>query len=170
MYPRAFINYLVYFHSFRDYFECHEILEEYWKAEGKTNKLWVGLIQIAVAMYHHRRNNFHGANIQITKAIKILDFEKAALAKLGIASNDLLKLLRTHQAALAKNQSYTPMNFPIENVHLETECKITAKQKGTVWGLENVTVTKQLIDKHKLRDRSSIIDERYQQLKYRKQD
>lgn len=170
MYPRAFIEYLVYFHSFRDYFECHEILEEYWKEEGKTNNLWVGLIQIAVAMYHHRRSNFQGAKIQITKAIEILDFEKEALAKLGIVSNDLLKLLRTHQAAIAGNQPYTPMNFPIENLELEAECKITAQQKGTVWGLENVTATYQLIDKHKLRDRSSIIDERNRQLKNRKQD
>lgn len=170
MYPRAFIEYLVYFHSYRDYFECHEILEEYWKEEGKTNKLWVGLIQIAVAMYHHRRSNFLGAKNQITKAIKIIDFEKQALAKLGIASNDLLKLLRIHQAAIAENQPYTPMNFPIENVHLEAECEITAQQKGTAWGLENVTVTNQLINKHKLRDRSSIIEERYQQLKYRKRD
>lgn len=170
MYPRPFIDYLVYFHSFRDYFECHEVLEEYWKEGGQTNKLWVGLIQIAVAMYHHRRNNFQGAKIQITKAIKILDFEKEALAKLGIASNDLLKLLRTHQAAISENQPYTPMKFPIENLHLEAECKKSAQQQGTVWGSEVITVTNQLIDKHKLRDRSSIIDERNKQLKYRKQD
>ena len=31
-YPEAFISYLIEFHATRDYFECHELLEEYWKA------------------------------------------------------------------------------------------------------------------------------------------
>ena len=31
VYPEAYIEYLMYFHGNRDYFECHEVLEEYWK-------------------------------------------------------------------------------------------------------------------------------------------
>lgn len=170
MYPRAFIDYLVYFHSFRDYFECHEILEEYWKKEEKPNKLWVGLIQIAVAMYHHRGNNFHGAKKQIIKAITIINQEKDSLDKLGINSNKLIKLLLNHQSVIEKNKPYNPMTFPIQDHHLETECKIVAQQNGTVWGSENITVNNELIYKHKLRDRTLIIAEREKQLKRRNQD
>ena len=27
-----FVNFIVYFNSNQDYFECHEVLEEYWKS------------------------------------------------------------------------------------------------------------------------------------------
>lgn len=37
MYPAEYLEYLVYFHADRDYFECHEILEEYWKEQGMNN-------------------------------------------------------------------------------------------------------------------------------------
>lgn len=52
LYPKAYIDYLVYFHGLRDYFECHEVLEEHWKKDDKAErkKYWVGLIQIAVAL------------------------------------------------------------------------------------------------------------------------
>ena len=58
-FPQKYIEYLVHFHGDRDYFECHEILEEYWKKIDNGNKesIWVGLIQLAVANYHHRRKN-----------------------------------------------------------------------------------------------------------------
>ncbi len=62
MYPKAYIDYLVEFHATRDYFECHEILEEYWKEDPpkKRKRYWVGFIQLAVALYHHRRQNTAG--------------------------------------------------------------------------------------------------------------
>ena len=63
-YPEAWLDYLFEFHATRDYFECHEILEEYWKSvpEGDPDRgVWVGLIQLAVALYHHRRGNRAGA-------------------------------------------------------------------------------------------------------------
>ncbi|MCD2486520.1 DUF309 domain-containing protein, partial [Staphylococcus aureus] len=51
MYPKAYIDYLVEFHATRDYFECHEILEEYWKEDPpkKRKRYWVGFIELAVA-------------------------------------------------------------------------------------------------------------------------
>ncbi len=38
MYPNAYLDYLVYFHGHRDYFECHEVLEEYWKKDQAGKK------------------------------------------------------------------------------------------------------------------------------------
>lgn len=51
-YPQAYIEYLEYYHGARDYFECHEVLEEYWKENPSSplSAAWVGLIQLAVAM------------------------------------------------------------------------------------------------------------------------
>ena len=62
-YPEAYIDYLLYFHAQRDYFECHEVMEEFWKEHPGDirSRTYVALIQIAVGMYHIRRGNRNGA-------------------------------------------------------------------------------------------------------------
>lgn len=74
MYPKPYIDYLVYFHTNRDYFECHEVLEEHWKVADPRhrNVLWVGLIQVAVSLYHHRRSNYVGAERTMKKQFQFL--------------------------------------------------------------------------------------------------
>lgn len=69
-YPDAYIRYLAEFHGTRDYFECHEILEEYWKEHpgDEQAQLWHGLIQIAVGQYHLRRGNREGARKMLRSA------------------------------------------------------------------------------------------------------
>ena len=164
MYPKAFIDYLVYFHSSRDYFECHEVLEEYWKKEGMTNKLWVGLIQLAVAMYHHRRDNYKGAKKQLNKAIQILEQDKEKLKALGINEDKLMEILFTKQGEIEKLIPYSPITIPIKDKNIIEACMKNAQEKGDSWGDENIKVSNELIHKHKLRDRSQIIEERKQQL------
>ncbi|OIJ15920.1 hypothetical protein BKP35_02745 [Anaerobacillus arseniciselenatis] len=164
MYPKAYIDYLVYFHSFRDYFECHEALEEHWKQEGKANKVWVGLIQLAVAMYHHRRGNFKGANKQLMGAIKILKEEKGKLSELGINETKLMDLLYAKQIEIKKQLPYYSLSIPLNDPTVIEYCKKNSQEKGRSWGEKNIKVSIELIDKHKLRDRSQIIEERKQQL------
>jgi len=60
MYDRLYIEFLYYFNMERDYYECHEVLEEYWLREGK-NKWLQSLLQIAVALHHFRNGNINGA-------------------------------------------------------------------------------------------------------------
>jgi len=46
----------------REWFECHETLEELWIGEeGEVRDFYQGLIQIAVALHHWRNGNFGGA-------------------------------------------------------------------------------------------------------------
>jgi len=46
----------------RDWFDCHETLEELWIAEtGEVRIFYQGVIQIAVALHHWRNGNFGGA-------------------------------------------------------------------------------------------------------------
>jgi hypothetical protein len=45
-----------------EYFEQHETLEELWHAEARpVRRLYQGILQIGVALYHVRRGNHHGA-------------------------------------------------------------------------------------------------------------
>ena len=84
MYPKEYIQFLTHFNGDRDYFECHEILEEYWKKSNdlKKDSIWVGFILLAVSRYHHRRGNFKGAKRTLEKAMNILsllDFKQSLL-------------------------------------------------------------------------------------------
>jgi predicted metal-dependent hydrolase len=45
-----------------EFFECHEVLEELWKAERRPIRdLFQGIIQIAVGLHHLKRGNRRGA-------------------------------------------------------------------------------------------------------------
>ncbi len=55
------------------FFECHEVLEEAWlEASGEQRTFLQGLIQIAVAFYHLRRENFVGASRLLTAGMEKL--------------------------------------------------------------------------------------------------
>lgn len=54
-----------------DYFTCHEVLEELWRAtEGPLRDLYRGLIQIAVGLYHAQRGNLVGARQVLTRGLR----------------------------------------------------------------------------------------------------
>lgn len=165
MYPRPMIDYLVYFHSFRDYFECHEVLEDYWKEDGQKNKLWVGFIQLAVALYHHRRNNFVGAEKLLTQALKIFEQENKQLGKLGFETNQFINLLKDRQTEIKSGMPYSSLALPIASKDVLEECIKKSQENGVTWGDKNRKIGHEIIHKHKLRDRTAIIAERKEQLK-----
>ena len=44
-----------------EYFEQHETLEVLWRAEsGEIRRLYQGILQVGVGLYHLRRGNYHG--------------------------------------------------------------------------------------------------------------
>lgn len=52
------------FHKQRDYFLCHELLENLWIKETNRNTKvhpYIVLLQVSVGAYHHRNSNFKGA-------------------------------------------------------------------------------------------------------------
>ena len=105
MYPTEYIQFLIHFHGDYDYFECHEILEEYWKTKPRGNRdhYLVGLIQIAVSLYHHRRSNWNGAEDDEKRHN---DFRKnsAHLLCLGINEAQLLFLLKDKLQSIQKKK------------------------------------------------------------------
>ncbi|UVI28046.1 DUF309 domain-containing protein [Paenibacillus spongiae] len=59
-YDEKFVHFIVLFNKDEDYFECHEVMEELWLEEGR-NRMYQGLLQAAVALYHWRNGNYSGA-------------------------------------------------------------------------------------------------------------
>ncbi len=170
MYPEEYIEFLVHFHGDRDYFECHEVLEEYWKKVDIHNKksIWVGFILLAVANYHHRRKNYSGANKTLTKAIIIFEENHEQLALLAIDGHKLGKLLHNHLQEIIATKHYSSYNLPIFDQTLLLNCKQISAQKNLPWGKSSNLKNKELIHRHCRRDRSEVIQERLDAFKKRK--
>lgn len=160
MYPQALIDYLVYFHADRDYFECHEVLEEYWKSLPKAERsdMWVGLIQIAVGLYHHRRGNFVGAEKMFNGAIQRLHEEE--LEQYGFVGHELTKRLRIRKQELHEQKPYSDMDLPIHPERLLAACENRCSERQVRWLSQSDLQNEFLLHKHKLRDRSDVLAER----------
>ncbi len=160
-YADAYINYLVEFHTTRDYFECHELLEEHWKKQGRDDPhaaAWVGLIQLAVAQYHHRRGNAAGARKLLLQAIPRLRPE--GTNPLGLHGEKLERIVRAVLARLEAEGDHAPyvdIELPIASPELERLCRQRAAELGLEWGRPSPMDDRQLIERHKLRDRSDVI-------------
>lgn len=161
MYPIEYIQYLVHFHGDRDYFECHEILEEYWKKTDPGNKhsVWVGLIQLAVSCYHHRRSNFNGAKKTLQKALTIFDKEKQTLLLLGINQVSLIHLTEERLAVIEQKLNYQSFNLPIKDPALIQECTEACSRLGFIWCSNSDIKNNQLVHRHLLRYQSIFNEE-----------
>lgn len=170
MYPNEYLQFLAHFHGDRDYFECHELLEDYWKkSDSKTkDSIWVGFILLSVSAYHHRRSNFSGAKRTLIKAIKIFELQVDSLTKLGIDKEGLFHLLNGRISALQQGEKYKSFYLPISDPILRDLAKKACEQKGFIWGNVSDITNDSLVHRHKLRDRTSIIEERKKSLETRK--
>ncbi|MFD9626835.1 DUF309 domain-containing protein [Peribacillus muralis] len=168
-YAEDYLSFLVHFHGSRDYFECHEILEEHWKetAPKERDSHWVGLIQIAVALYHDRRGNKKGAVRTLAKARANLHAKKPELLKLGLDSEKLLEMLGDVHERMLSESPYESINLPIADLRLIEICRLLCLHEGYIWGRDSDMGNAALIDKHLMRDRSDVISERARQLTLR---
>ncbi|RXZ81900.1 DUF309 domain-containing protein [Paenibacillaceae bacterium] len=165
-YPQPYVHYLIEFHATRDYFECHEIMEEFWKERGADDphaRIWVGLIRVAVAQYHHRRGNIQGASKMLSLAIGSL--EGTELSLLALDGRRLLQQLTDQYARLTAEKGPYPfndMNLPITDPGLIEQCKASSEQIAAVWGMPSTLTDDALVHRHRLRDRTEVIEARSQ--------
>jgi uncharacterized protein len=159
-YPEAYLRYLEDFHITRDYFECHETLEEYWKEnpDSPYRITWVGLIQVAVALYHERRGNRPGALKMLSSAVKRLEPE--ALHELGVDAERFSAMLHHRLAHLRSDSTapYEDLNIPVQDAALLPYIRNEAQAHPDPY----------LINKHTMRDRSDVIAARAMELKRRR--
>jgi uncharacterized protein len=165
-YPQAYLQYLVHFHGNRDYFECHEVLEEYWKEvdPGNRSSHWVGLIQIAVGLYHYRRNNVNGARRMLSKSLINLKANQAALDELGLDHSSLIRTLYKTIKNIEEQVPYKSLDLPIKDPVLLIKAEDLCRKEGFKWCTPSDLSNEQLIHRHSLRDRTPVIDERLKAL------
>lgn len=172
MYPKDYIRYLAHYHGDRDYFECHEILEEYWKETEPANKrsILVAFILLAVSSYHHRRENFPGAYRTIRKAEMIFKEKEGELKDYGINSIDLFQLLTNQAREIKEKKPYQSMNLPLSDPMLVEALRVYCKSCGWRFGQASDLTKEELIHRHSKRDRSEVILERNRALEKRHQN
>ncbi|WP_336771984.1 DUF309 domain-containing protein [Paenibacillus sp. MMO-58] len=161
-YPSAYVSYLAEFNGTRDFFECHELLEEYWKEHPGDPRalLWVGLIQLAVGQYHERRGNAKGALKMYEKALGKLDL--TSLEQLGLDGTRTIADLSHRYDFLQLGQSlpYQDITLIVKDPELERQCIQLCNTLQVEWGSSSRMDTDALIHRHKLRDRSDVLAER----------
>lgn len=112
-------KFLYEFHTTRDYFECHELLEELWKktAEKSLNKIHpiVVLLQLSVSCYHWRRKNNAGAKKLLKCAITKFDALHGAFEPYGIDEEKLFTLIQKILIEIDNNSTYKDFNLPLTN-------------------------------------------------------
>lgn len=160
-YPIEYIEFLAEFHGSRDYFECHEILEEYWKDvhPGKKDSVWVSLIQLAVALYHERRQNWAGAKRMIKQSYIIATKNEEELRALSLYANDFYPFVQKLQERISNQEGYIPVNLPLFDEDLIHAVQVKCSEKQYQWQ-NNSPVSIDILDRHKLRDRTEVIEAR----------
>lgn len=147
-----FVQFMVYFNDNQDYFECHEVLEEYWKsipAYDKNHPL-TAYILLATGMYHWRRGNFAGAIRTLRKVENKLPAFPGDYAE----EIDFQQLVAHVNNTVEQVEKGLPFeSFPLLITSPNLQAAVGLAQQSMIllpFGSEAV------IHKHMLRDRSDI--------------
>lgn len=80
------------------FFECHEWLEDVWRATGGPAKnFYHGIVQVAAAFYHYEKRNLHGAETLLKKGMRRLVPYPAVYLGIDVAAlREALQLWAEH--------------------------------------------------------------------------
>jgi uncharacterized protein len=150
-----FVDYCSHFNGNHDYFECHEVLEEYWKEISPNDKKHplVGYIQLATGMYHWRRQNVKGALRILTKAFSNFQANKDSKFFEYVDFNHLCDHCLKSIEKVKTDCPFEEFQLRIINhqLHCMIDNRINELPKESYHFLLN---------KHMLRDRSDILSAR----------
>lgn len=148
-----YVDYFAYFNKNQDYFECHEVLEEYWKtlAPGDKSHVLVGLVQLATGMYHWRRGNTTGARRILIKAVRCLQAQAQHELLSVVHTESLQNNLTQALQQLEQGAPFAPFTIRLTNEALQTRVDAKTVPTYTADYLQN---------KHALRDRSEVLEAR----------
>ncbi|WP_372663846.1 DUF309 domain-containing protein [Cohnella sp.] len=108
-----FLAFIAHFNGDRDYYECHEVMEELWLEQGRS-PLLQGLLQAAVGLHHWDNGNYSGA-------VKLMSASLAKLSRYGdyALGLDLLKVrsdLKIALDILSKRPDDAPLHAFMLNI------------------------------------------------------
>lgn len=155
-YHPLFVEFLVYFNGNQDYFEGHEVLEEYWKSipgYSKSHPL-TAYILLSTGMYHWRRGNLEGAYRTINKSLqRFLSIDATFFEyKEKVDFKKLVHDIECARSATLRNESFHVIRIEYNSDQLSELVQVSQQRLPLLThGSEEV------IHKHMLRDRSDIL-------------
>lgn len=161
-YHPSFVQFLKEFNDTHDYFECHEILEDYWKEVAPKQKMHplAAFILLSTSMYHWRRGNIVGAIKTMNGSMKRLKETYESIYYEHINLEKLLQDMAHSISLMVENHTFKQFTIEIKDNHLRFLVK--KLEIATTEDLHFLT------HKHMLRDRSEILVERERQKEMRK--
>ncbi len=161
-----FIKFVIYFNENQDFFECHEVLEEYWKTIPNATKdhPLISYILLSTGMYHWRRENTVGALRTLKKArerFKTLPENYPGFSD-DINFEELVKCTEQSISHIEEGKLFSSYQIVL------TSPIILSLLNKTLPTMELLPFgTDAIIHKHLLRDRSDLIRKRDEKKKGR---
>lgn len=162
-YHPLFLQFIVYFNDNQDYFECHEVLEEYWKEQENFSKdhPLTGYILMATGLYHWRRGNTVGASRTLNKAI-------TRFREMPVQFDDYLEEVSIDEIIIQLEHCLTRIElgeyFYTFQLPISSELEVEAeKSKSLIVLLPKNSAS--VIHKHMQRDRTDILLQREEKKK-----
>ncbi|MEG0380899.1 MAG: DUF309 domain-containing protein [Kurthia sp.] len=163
MHHPYFVQFLTFFNGNKDYFECHEVLEDYWKEVAPRDRKHplTGWIQLATGMYHWRRENYKGATTILKKGYATLQLSNDSSF---VQNLDYYDVMTNYEHAILCAEKALPFQaFDLKIIDVELKDAVSKE----IQGLDRVEPSF-LLHKHLLRDRSEVIASREAALLKRK--
>jgi uncharacterized protein len=173
-YPPAYIDFLAEYYGSRDYFECHELMEEHWKEhpDSHYSTCWLVFIRIAVCLYHARRGNWKGAAKLMAKGAEEAADHAALFCDLGIDGYALAERLSeaARQWTSADALAYADIELPIVDEYLLDAARRRCEELGYAFGKHGLAAGEDIIHRHLTRDRSDVVAARAESAKQKALD
>lgn len=112
----SYLKFIEIFQNERDFFECHEILEEIWVEETKceTRKhVAINLLLISVGLLHWRNKNFKGAVQVLENSLNNYEEVSFLIEDLGIDSKELKDMIQDTIFKIKKQKYYEELYLPL---------------------------------------------------------
>jgi uncharacterized protein len=113
VYHHLYLLYLYHFNVRRDYYECHDVLEELWLDEQR-DLFYQGLIQAAVGLYHFRWDNVKGSILLFEGAVSKLKPHEPVHKGIHV-----YQLRLDAEAYLRRLYCYDEQPFPFYDLNIE---------------------------------------------------
>lgn len=114
MIDRRYVHFFELFKE-REYFECHEVLEEIWIEETNcSTKVHpaIVLLQFSVALLHWERGNFVGALAVFRSSLNYLESLEKELISLTVDSSKLKEIIKKTIEKVENKKPYVEINIP----------------------------------------------------------
>lgn len=148
-FDQRFLDFLIYFNRDRDYFECHEVMEELWLASG-SDPLYKGLLQVAVGLFHFRSGNRRGSLMMFQSALeKLAPFPEDSLGiELGRLKTEVFEYAARLAAYKASAFSYYDLTIEIRDPALREAVR---QRESGLKPNSKIQLVRQRGPKHELR-------------------